>query len=139
MFLQSATLSSGDLLVGGGILAFIIGLGIIALVFALALYIFVALALMTIAKKTKTENAWMAWIPILNFYLITQIAGVSGWWTLAILFPIVPWLGQLALTIVSIWMFWRIAEKIKFPGWTSFLMLIPIVNLIVLGIYAWHD
>ncbi len=139
MFLQSATMSSGDLLAGSGIAAFILGLGLVALLVFAAIYVFVALALMGIAKKTKTDNAWMAWIPVLNFYLVTQMAGVSGWWTLAILFPIVPWLGQLALTIVGIWMFWRIAERIKFPGWTSLLMLIPIVNLIVLGIYAWHE
>lgn len=107
------------------------------LVVVLALYIYTSIALMTIAKKTRTENAWLAWIPIANFYLVTQIAGVSGFWTLALLAIFIPIVGSLFVAGVGIWMFWRIAEKRRFPGWLSLLLLIPVVNLVVLGILAW--
>ena len=106
-------------------------------VIALVVYIYTAIALMTIAKKTNTKNGWLAFIPIANVYLITQIAGLSGWWTLIILASLIPFIGSLLMLVVMIWMFWRIAEKIKYPGWTSILLIIPIVNLIILGVWAW--
>ena len=109
----------------------------ISVVISLALYIYAALALMAIAKKTNTKNGWLAFIPIANIYLITQMAGKSGWWTLIILAPLIPFIGSIAMTIAIIWFFWIIAEDIKFPGWTSILLIVPIVNLIILGIWAW--
>ncbi|MBI1941575.1 MAG: hypothetical protein HYS33_08730, partial [Acidobacteria bacterium] len=44
-------------------------LGIMLLVFAV-FYVYSSLALQTIAKKTNTENAWLAWIPIANVILM---------------------------------------------------------------------
>jgi len=123
---------------GAGILGgFMATLGAFAILLTLGVYIFVAFALMAIARKTKTKNAWMAWIPIANFYLVTQMAKMNGLWTLILLAWFVPAIGGLIVMGVGIWMFWRIAERIKMPGWTSLLLIVPIVNLIVLGIYAW--
>ena len=110
---------------------------LIFLVAVLVIYIYTSIALMTIANKTGTRNAWLAWIPIANFYLVTQIAGVSGLWTLALLGVLIPLVGPLFVAGVGIWLFWRVAEKRRFPGWVSLLLLIPIVNLVVLGVIAW--
>jgi hypothetical protein len=110
--------------------------GTTSLVIFLAVYIYGALALMGIAKKTKTRNAWLAWIPIANFYLLTQMAGKSGWWTLILLVSVIPFIGLIALGVM-IWFFWIVVEKIKYPGWTSLLLLIPVVNLIMIGVWAW--
>jgi len=120
-----------------GIIAAFLAFGMILLIAAFVVYIYTTIALMFIAKKTKTKNGWLAWIPIANIYLITQMAGISGWWTLIVLALIVPFIGGLAMLIAIIWMFWRIAEKIDFPGWTSLLLIIPIINLVILGIWAW--
>jgi hypothetical protein len=134
------TLFGSDTNKQAAMISAIVSLGIafiiLMLILCLALYIYVSIALMTIAKKTKTKNAWMAWIPILNFYLMTQIAKQSGWWTLILLVWFIP-LGVIAVIAVGIWMFWLIAERRKFPGWFSLLLLIPIVNLIILGVMAW--
>lgn len=126
-----------EALAAGSALGIIMAMGTIMLVVALALYVYSAIALMVIAKKTKTSNGWFAFIPILNIYLITQMAGVSGLWTLIILAGFIPIVGALAMTVAMIWMFWKVAENIDFPGWTSLLMLIPIVNLVMLGVWAW--
>lgn len=121
-------------------IAAIVTLGIIAIIFLIilmiAVYVYISIALMSIAKKTKTKNAWMAWVPILNFYLLTQIAKQSGWWTLILLAWAIPF-GGIAILAVGIWMFWLIAERRNLPGWISLLMIIPIVNLVILGIIAW--
>lgn len=122
----------------GGISGLFFAMGMFMLIIWIALYVYLAIALMAIAKKTKTPNRWLAWIPIANFYLLTQMADVSELWTLMLLAMIIPIFGALAVLVCGIWMFWRVAEKINMPGWTSLLLVIPLLNLIVLGIYAWY-
>lgn len=128
---------TADMFAGGALAGLLLGLGVAAIFIVLAVYIYLAITLMVTAKKTKTKNTWLAWIPIANFYLMTQVAKVSGLWTLALLLSFIPMVGGLAVAGVSIWLFWRIAERRGFPGWISLLLLVPIVNLIVLGIIAW--
>lgn len=128
---------SADMFAGGALAGLLLGLGVAAIFIALAVYVYLALTLMFIANKTRTSNSWLAWIPIANFYLMTQVANVSGLWTLALLLVFIPVIGGLATMGVSIWLFWRIAERRGFPGWISLLMIVPVVNLIVLGILAW--
>ena len=125
-----------DIITGGIFGGFLATLGILFFLLAIAVYIFIALALISMAKKTKTVNSWLAWIPIANFYLVTQMAKKSGWWTLIILAGLIPFWGIITLG-VSVWFFWVIAERIKFPGWTSLLLLVPVINLVILGIWAW--
>jgi hypothetical protein len=116
--------------ISGGLLAVII-------LVALAAYIYFALALMTIAKRTNTPNAWLAWIPIANIYLLTQIGKQNGWWTAGLLAGVIPFLGGLAVLALMIFLWWKAAEQIKRPGWWGILMAIPLVNLVVLGMMAW--
>ena len=73
---------------------------LIMLILVLATYIYTSLAIMAIAKRTKTENAWLAWIPIANFYLITQIAKQNGLWTLALLAGFIPFIGPVDFGIL---------------------------------------
>lgn len=122
----------GFLALGGALLAII-------LIVILALYIYAALALMAIAKKTNTPKAWFAFIPIANIYLMTQIIGISGWWTAAVVLAFVPILGSLVIIAGTIYLWWKIAEKLGKPGWWGILMLIPIVNLVLMGIMAWGE
>ncbi len=118
-------------------LAFLgIGLAILAVVF-LVIYVYSALALMFIAKRTKTKNAWLAWIPIANIYLMTQVGGLHPAWTLSILLAFIPFIGGVAFAAITVYFWWNIAEKRKRPGWWGILMLIPIVNFVLMGILAW--
>lgn len=125
----SAWLPFTGLLVGAFLTAFIIA-GIIV-------YIYTAIALMTIAKRTKTKDPWLAWIPIANYYLITKIARVPWWTFFAFLLVLIPIIGSIAFLAVTIWWWWKIAEIRKKPGWLAILMIIPIINLIIMGILAW--
>jgi hypothetical protein len=124
-------------LAGAGVLAVLGGMILVVVLLALAFYVYMALALQTIAKKTKTENAWLAWIPIANIYLMTQIGGLSGWWTLGILAVFVPFVGSMAVAALMIYLWWQICDARGKPGWWALLMLIPIVNVIMPGIIAW--
>jgi len=110
---------------------------LVMMIFVVAIYVYMALALIAIAKKTNTPNAWLAWIPIANFYLMTQIAKVPGWTTAFALLPIIPVIGAFAFMGVTIWWWWKIAEAVKKPGWLAILMIIPIAGLVIPGVLAW--
>ena len=124
-------------ILGGGLFALAGAALMFALIVVLAVYIYSALALMTIANKTKTKNSWLAFIPIANIYLMTQIAGLSGLWTLVILAGFIPVIGTMAVLAAMVYFWYLIAEKWKRPGWWGILFIIPIVNLVVMGILAW--
>ena len=108
-------------------------------ILVLAIYVYFAIALMAIAKKTNTEPAWLAWIPIANVYLMIKIAGLEWWWIFGLLLPIVPILGTLAELVWTVYIWWKISMKRGYPGWWGILMLIPVVNLIMVGIIAWKE
>ncbi len=113
------------------------GFGFFAMI---AVYVYVALALQTIAKKTNTENAWLAWIPIANMYLMTRIAEVDWWWFLVALGAnFIPFIGWIAAIGIAIWWLWLIAERRGYPGWVAILAVIPIVNFVIIGLLAWRD
>ncbi len=105
---------------------------IIMFVFFAAFYIYAALTLQAIAKRTNTENGWLAWIPIANIILMLNIAKKPIWWIVLCFIPLVN-----IVIIVIIWM--EIAVACKKPNWWGILTLIPIVNLIIMGMLAWAD
>jgi len=111
---------------------------IFALVF-IAIYVYSALALMFIAKRTNTKYPWLAWIPVANIYLMTQIGGLSGWFTLLIFASIIPWVGGVLILAVTTWFWWKISQARGKPGWWALIMIIPIVNFVVMGILAWGE
>ena len=99
-------------------------------IFAIASYVFFALVLMGIANKTKTDNAWFAWIPILNIVLMLNIAKRPVWWLILLLIPLVN-----IIFGIIVWV--DICKARGKPGWWVILLFIPIVNVIVLCILAW--
>ena len=97
---------------------------------AIVYYVIFALSLYKIAKRTKTEHAWFAWIPLLNVILVAMMARKEWWWGLiAIVVGIIPILGGIASAIITIYLFWLLTERLGKPGPLSLLMLIPVVNL----------
>lgn len=115
-----------------------VGLGIAAGFFGiiflicLVIYIFAAICLMKIAKKTNTPNAWFAWVPILNIILMVQIVKQPGWWVVLFFVPIVN-----IVMLILVWM--KIAEILGKPNWLGILMFISPVNLVVIGYLAFSN
>ncbi len=95
----------------------------------LIIYVYMSLCLMMIAKKTNTPNAWLAWIPIANIYLMCKIAGKPGWWLILMLIPLVN-----IIIMIIVWM--GIAKARNKPDWIGILMIVPLVNLIIPGYLA---
>ena len=98
----------------------------------LAIYIYYAISLQTIARKTNTEGEWLAWIPIANVYLMCKIAARPGWWLLLFFIPLVN-----IVVAVIIWM--NIAEARNKASWLGILIIVPIANIILPGYLAFSE
>jgi hypothetical protein len=111
--------------VGMGVLFFVV-------LIALAGYVYVSLAIQTIATKTNTANGWLAWIPVANIFLMLSIAKKPMWWFLLFLVPLVN-----IVILIMVWM--AMAEARGKPSWWGILTIVPIANLVVPGVLAWSD
>jgi hypothetical protein len=109
----------------GTMLLFVFGMALVG-------YVYMALALQTIATKTATPNAWLAWIPIANAFLMLGVAKKPMWWFILFLIPLVN-----IVIAVMVWM--AIAEACQKPNWWGILTIVPVANLIVPGYLAWAD
>jgi len=105
---------------------------VLYLLFWLALYIYLALSLQVLAKKTNTPNGWLAWIPIANIFLMLQIAQKPLWWFVLILIPIVN-------IVIGILIWMKIAERRGKPSWVGILMIVPVIDIAVPGYLAFSN
>ncbi len=99
-------------------------LGSLFLISAIAIYVIFALPIYTMGKKTGSENAWFAFVPILNLVLLLEIADKELWWILLFFIPLAN-----VIALVVVWM--AVADAMDKPEWVGLLMLVPFVNIIV--------
>lgn len=104
---------------------------VIYFIVLIAVYAYAAYCLMRIADNTGTENSWFAWIPILNIWLMCQIAEKEVLWFILCLIPCVN-----IVVLILIWM--EIAEILGYENWWGILMIVPIVNFYVLYKFAFE-
>lgn len=96
------------------------GAAIILMVFFFSIigilcYIFSAIGFMKMAKKAEIENAWLAWIPIGNCYILgelvtTKLNGKGGIYTViaaavTVITSWIPFLGVLIAVVFTIFSF----------------------------------
>ncbi|PIR86623.1 MAG: hypothetical protein COU11_04795 [Candidatus Harrisonbacteria bacterium CG10_big_fil_rev_8_21_14_0_10_49_15] len=105
---------------------------ILALIIALGFYLFIAYCLFRIAEKTNTPDRWMAWVPIIQIFLLLKIARKPAWWFLGFLIPLVN-----LIVVVIVWM--EIAIAVNKPNWLGVLMLIPFFNLAIIVYLAFSS
>lgn len=120
-------------LVGAGLVFGGIAL-VIGITLSLGMYIFSSLALMNIAKRLNEENPWYAWIPILNVVLLFRMGDQNP---LLILLVLIPGIGALVVGILSIIALMNICEKRGYDKLLGLLALVPVANIVLLGILAW--
>lgn len=98
----------------------------------LAYFFVFALLQYLIAKKLGEDNAWFAFIPILNLWLLVEMAGEDWWYMLLMFLPI-------ANIFVYGYLWWQIADQRDKPPWIGLLCIIPCVNLFAMGFLAAGD
>jgi len=99
-------------------------------------YLYGAVCLWFIAKKTNTPNAYLAWIPIANLFLMCKIAAISYLWLLVLFAGFVPYVGMLVGVGFSAFIWYRIALARNKPAWLGVLVCIPLVGLVIMGYLA---
>lgn len=128
---------------GGAALGSLLAIGIILLlIVTLAVYVYTALVLQTLARKFKHKHSWLAWIPIVNLVLILNFGNFHWAWIFLVLLTFIPFVGWIPLTVVVIIASWRMFQKLHYPGWFALAPIIPlgigmILYLIALGFAAW--
>ena len=152
LFLASEALNDALSEALGGVVGAVVAvmLAVLAVLFLLmvGIYIYGSCAYMSIAKKAKDDQPWLAWIPIVGKPLLTARIAKMPWWPLLFLlgyfFYAVPFIGPVIgyaslITFTVFFMIWRwkTYEKIGHPGWYSLLFLVPLVGYVFLGIVAW--
>lgn len=122
-------------LLGAGILSIFAGVyTLVVSAFALATYIFSALALSKIGKELNYENTWFAWVPILNTIMTFQLGGQNP---MLLLLLLIPGLGALIVAVLSIIALANITEKRGYDKLLVLLVLIPLGMLVLLYLLAW--
>ena len=107
---------------------------VVTIVVGLGSYIYCSLALMKIAKRLDYENAWFAWIPILNMVLLFQLGEQNP---VLLLLLLIPGVGALVVGVLSIIALMKICEKRGYEKALGLLALIPVASYVLLGILAW--
>ena len=95
-------------------------------------FIWNAICLRRIAKKSRTEPSWLAWVPIGQLYLIFKLARTSGWY---MPFVFVPFFGS--LLCLAVWT--RVPKCLGIVGAQRLLMIVPIVEDIYVGWLAFRQ
>ena len=125
-----------DTTTGVGIIAALFGgvMLFVSIICSLGMYIYMALTLMKTAQKLKAEDAWYAWIPILNVVLLFKLGEQNPW---LILLSLIPGIGTLVVAILSIIATMKVCEKRGYDKFFGLLMLVPVANIILWGMLAW--
>ncbi len=129
--LPSDTVEEG---VAAGLFAAMAAYSIFVGVFGLAAYIFTALALQKIGKEMNYENAWFAWVPILQTIMMFQLGGQNPWLLLLILIPVI---GQLAVLIFMFIALMNITQKRGYDKVLAVLIFVPLAMYVLFYLLAW--
>lgn len=111
---------------GGGAVACLIS--IISLIIPLAIYLFWSYCIVLIAQKSGVENAWMGWIPIVQFIPLLTVAHKPVWWIVLLMIPIVS-------IVILIIVLMEVAQERGKPAWMGILTAFfpPLIALIAFG------
>ena len=102
-------------------------------------YIYAALALCATARRLGIKDAWLAWIPIGNLYLLSQMAKMDWRPVLLVVGVPVPIFGVgFAAVLVGFTILWtvKVCEARGKPIWWALLVLVPVFGKIWLP-YMW--
>lgn len=102
------------------------------IIIGILIYLYLAYCLYRIAGRHKIQNAWLAFIPIANLWVLLQIAGLPAWWMLIIVIGIIPVIGGLIALAGWIYILYMFLQRINQPWWWILIMvLLPVIGPII--------
>jgi hypothetical protein len=108
------------------------GAGILIIVY-IAIYIIFALGVYGSYQKAapQGEPAWAAFVPIYNYIVLLRVAGRPASWAWFLLLVFVPFVGSLALLVVSIFVLHDVSKSFGHGGGFT-------VGLVLLSVIFWY-
>lgn len=101
------------------------------IVFSIIAYVVGAFFCQKIYEKLGVENAWFAWIPILNVY-VNFVAGDEENPVLWTILALVPCINIIAIVkLIIAWV--KICNKLEKSPWLILLWLIPLIGFAIFG------
>lgn len=101
--------------------------------FVTVAYILCAWLQWRIAKKTgPEENAWWAYVPIMNTFLLIKMAARPMWWFLLLLVPLVN-----VVTFAMLWI--SVSQRAGQAGYWGFFAILPGINIVALIVMAFGN
>jgi hypothetical protein len=73
-----------------------------------------------VAKRAGVEQRWRAWVPLLQFLLLIDVAEVSQMWVVVLLTPL--------NFVAMVWIWRRALPRIGFSSNYAFVLWIPVVS-----------
>jgi len=120
--------------------AFLMAFAGVIMFACLLFYIYFAVCLQTIAKKTDQRPEWLAWIPVANLFLMCKTGKLDYKWLLLLLVSFVPligpFLGPLCALFWTGFAWYKIAISRGKEGWIGAITVIPVVGLFTMGYLA---
>lgn len=110
------------------LVAAVAAIGFILIPIAIGGYVYSSFALMKIAKKLEYDNAWFAWIPVLNVILLFKLGDQNPFFLCFVLLPIAG----------PVIVYMNLCEKFGRDKLLGLLKISPFGELILLGVLAWH-
>jgi hypothetical protein len=111
------------------------GGAIIGLILILFFYVLFTLPVWGTYQKASPqgEPAWAAFVPIYNFIVLLRIAGRPKTWAWFLLLPLFPYLGSIALFVISIFILNDVSKSFGHgSGFTVGLVLLPVIFWFIL-------
>lgn len=116
--LQTSGSGSG----AGGVfeLFWVLGFSLISLI----MYIFCSYCFQKIFQRLNIPNAWLAWVPFGNTWLMLRAGDQSGWWVVAMFIPLLNFVVLIFLIIAFV----NVMKKLGRSPWLLLLLLVPLAN-----------
>lgn len=132
-----------DAAAAGGLLAVAMGMMAVTVVVCLVLYVYFAFSLMTIGNKLNEDNTWLPWIPGIGAFLAQlQYAQLPWFWVLLLIGYFIPFVNIIAGLValgLSLYCWYKIAERRGKEGWIGVLVIVPVLGLAIPGYLAFTD
>ena len=117
-----------------------LGLGLlfggVGLFIGLAIYIIYGFSLGKLFQKAG-KPLWAGFIPIYNIYVVLEVIGRPTWWIALFLVAVIPFIGSLAVFLLSIIIWIEFAKS--YGKDTLWGVLISFFGIIMLPMMAFND
>ncbi len=121
----------------GGVLAMLMGFGLVVFVILLAVYLFYGFCYGKMFEKAG-KPMWAGFVPIYNLVVWLEIIGRPWWWVLVILgVSFVPFIGTIA--VLALMILFGIDTARSFGKDTAFGVLFALLSFIFLPILAFSS